>query len=164
MKKIRVGQGFDVHRFKSGRLLKLCGLTLPGETGLDGHSDADVGLHAVTDAILGAVAQGDIGEHFPDSDPRWTEADSSVFVARAIEMAAAEGFAIVNCDLTFVGQRPRIIPYREDLRDSLAEILGIPVSVVSVKATTTEGLGFVGRSEGLAALAMVLLAEQPRHE
>jgi 2-C-methyl-D-erythritol 4-phosphate cytidylyltransferase/2-C-methyl-D-erythritol 2,4-cyclodiphosphate synthase len=121
-------------------------------------------LHAVTDAILGAVAQGDIGEHFPDSDPRWTEADSSVFVARAIEMAAAEGFAIVNCDLTFVGQRPRIIPYREDLRDSLAEILGIPMSVVSVKATTTEGLGFVGRSEGLAVLAMVLLAEQPRHE
>jgi 2-C-methyl-D-erythritol 4-phosphate cytidylyltransferase/2-C-methyl-D-erythritol 2,4-cyclodiphosphate synthase len=148
---LRVGQGFDVHRFKSGRPLKLCGLTLPGETGLEGHSDADVGLHAVTDAILGAVAQGDIGEHFPDSDPRWTEADSSVFVARAIEMAAAEGFAIVNCDLTFVGQRPRIIPYREDLRDSLA-------------ATTTEGLGFVGRSEGLAVLAMVLLAEQPRHE
>jgi len=157
---LRVGQGFDVHRFKSGRPLKLCGLAISCEPGLDGHSDADVGLHAVTDAILGAVARGDIGELFPDSDPCWREVDSSVFVTRAIEIAAAEGFAIVNCDLTFIGERPRIHPHRDGLRDSLAQILGVPRSVVSVKATTTEGLGFVGRSEGLAAMAVVLLAEE----
>ena len=157
---MRIGQGFDVHRIRAGRPLILCGSMLPGEAGLDGHSDADVGLHAVTDAILGALARGDIGEHFPDSDSRWREADSEVFVTRAIEMAAADGFVLVNCDLTFVGERPRIAPHRERLRDALAEILGVSRSVVSVKATTTEGLGFVGRSEGLAALAVVLLEER----
>jgi 2-C-methyl-D-erythritol 4-phosphate cytidylyltransferase/2-C-methyl-D-erythritol 2,4-cyclodiphosphate synthase len=160
MSGIRVGQGFDAHRFRSGRPLKLCGLTIPGEPGLDGHSDADVGLHAVTDAILGALARGDIGEHFPDSDPRWRDADSTVFTSRAIEMAAADGFALVNCDLTFIGQQPRVAPHREILRKSLATILGVPRSAVSVKATTTEGLGFTGRAEGLAALAVVLL-EKP---
>ena len=160
MRGMRIGQGFDVHRIRAGRPLKLCGSMLPGEAGLDGHSDADVGLHAVTDAILGALARGDIGEHFPDSDSRWREADSEVFVTRAIEMAAADGFVLVNCDLTFVGERPRIAPHRERLRDALAEILGVSRSVVSVKATTTEGLGFVGRSEGLAALAVVLLEER----
>lgn len=158
MKGMRIGQGFDVHRFRVGRPLKLCGRTIPGEPGLDGHSDADVGLHAVTDAVLGALALGDMGDHFPDTDPRWRGADSIDFVSRAIEMAAAEGFAIVNCDLTFIGERPRISPHRESLRASLAESLGVPQSAVSVKATTTEGLGFAGRAEGLAALAVVLLA------
>jgi 2-C-methyl-D-erythritol 4-phosphate cytidylyltransferase/2-C-methyl-D-erythritol 2,4-cyclodiphosphate synthase len=154
---MRIGQGFDVHRFKAGKPLRLCGMTIPGEPGLDGHSDADVGLHAVTDAILGALALGDIGDYFPDSDPRWRDADSTAFISRAIEIAAAEGFALVNCDLTFIGERPRIAPHRESLRASLAESLGVPQSVVSIKATTTEGLGFVGRAEGLAAIAVVLL-------
>ena len=150
MKGMRVGQGFDVHRFRAGRPLKLCGRTIPGEPGLDGHSDADVGLHAVTDAILGALALGDMGDHFPDSDPQWRDADSTVFISRAIEIAEAEGFALVNCDLTFIGERPRISPHRASLRASLAESLGVPQSVVSVKATTTEGLGFAGRAEGLS--------------
>ncbi len=158
MKGVRIGQGFDVHRFKAGRPLKLCGWPIPGEPGLDGHSDADVGLHAVTDAILGALGRGDIGEHFPDSDPRWCDADSTAFISRALEIAASEGFALVNCDLTFIGERPRIAPHRDSLRASLADALGVPPSAVSVKATTTEGLGFAGRAEGLAALAVVLLA------
>jgi 2-C-methyl-D-erythritol 4-phosphate cytidylyltransferase/2-C-methyl-D-erythritol 2,4-cyclodiphosphate synthase len=160
---MRIGQGFDVHRFRAGRPLKLCGRIIPGEPGLDGHSDADVGLHAVTDAILGALARGDMGVHFPDSDPRWRDAESSVFISRAIEIAAAEGFALVNCDLTIIGERPRIAPLRESLRASLAECLGVPQSAVSVKATTTEGLGFLGRVEGLAAIAVVLLGEGAGH-
>jgi len=158
MKGMRIGQGFDAHRFRAGRTLRLCGRTIPGEPGLDGHSDADVGLHAVTDAILGALALGDMGDHFPDSDPRWCDADSTAFISHAIEIAEAEGYVLVNCDLTFIGERPRIAPHREALRASLADSLGVPQSAVSVKATTTEGLGFVGRAEGLAALAVVLLA------
>lgn len=161
MKLMRVGQGFDVHRFKEGRQLKLCGRTIPNGPGLDGHSDADVALHAVTDAILGAVARGDIGDHFPESDPEWRDADSAAFVSRAIELAFGDGFSVVNCDLTLIGDRPRIAPYREDLQTSLAEILGVSRSVVSIKATTTEGLGFVGRGEALAALAVVLLSGDP---
>jgi 2-C-methyl-D-erythritol 4-phosphate cytidylyltransferase/2-C-methyl-D-erythritol 2,4-cyclodiphosphate synthase len=160
---MRVGQGFDVHRFRPGRRLVLCGVTLAGETGLDGHSDADVCLHAVTDAILGALARGDIGEIFPDTDPKWRDADSSAFVARAMEMAAEEGYGLVNCDLTIVGERPRIAAHRADLRESLAGILGVARSAISVKATSTEGLGFVGRTEGLAALAVVLLAKGTRN-
>ena len=159
MTKIRVGQGFDVHRFKEGRQLKLCGRTMPNGPGLDGHSDADVALHAVTDAILGALARGDLGEHFPDTDPQWRDADSAVFIAYALELAAEEGFRLVNCDLTLIGDRPRIAPHREDLRSSLAELLGVARAVVSIKATTTDRLGFVGRGEGLAALAVVLLSE-----
>ena len=158
---IRVGQGFDAHRFGAGRTLRLCGVVIEGESGLDGHSDADVCLHAVTDAILGAVARGDIGELFPDSDPRWHGVESSIFVAHAIKMAAADGFSLINCDLTVIGERPRIAPHRERMRSSLAKILGLPRARVSVKATTTEGLGFVGRSEGLAALAVVLMTEDP---
>jgi 2-C-methyl-D-erythritol 4-phosphate cytidylyltransferase/2-C-methyl-D-erythritol 2,4-cyclodiphosphate synthase len=156
---MRVGQGFDVHRFRKGRRLRLCGRTIPEGPGLGGHSDADVALHAVTDAILGALARGDIGEHFPDSDPQWRDADSVVFISHAVELAAGDGFTLVNCDLTLIGDRPRIAPHRENLRSSLAEILGVPRAVVSIKATTTEGLGFVGRGEGLAALAVVLLSE-----
>ena len=110
-------------------------------------------------SILGALALGDMGDHFPDSDPRWSGADSSAFVSRVVELAAAEGFELVNCDLTFIGERPRISPHRESLRASLADSLGVPQSAVSVKATTTERLGFVGRAEGLAALAVVLMAK-----
>ncbi len=157
MTRLRIGQGIDVHRFAEGRPLVLCGHRIAGEAGLEGHSDADVALHAVADAILGAVAGGDIGEHFPDGDAAWYGADSSAFVSGALERAAAAGFAVVNCDLTIVGERPRIAPHRSELRSSLAAILGLAVDVVSVKATTTDTLGFLGRGEGLGAVAVVLM-------
>lgn len=157
MTRLRIGQGIDVHRFQDGRPLFVCGHHIEGHPGLAGHSDADVALHAVADAILGAVAGGDIGEHFPDRDAEWSGADSSVFVSGALEIAAAEGFTVVNCDLTIVGERPRIAPHRAALRSSLATILGVQESVVSVKATTTEGLGLLGRGEGLGAIAIVLM-------
>jgi 2-C-methyl-D-erythritol 4-phosphate cytidylyltransferase/2-C-methyl-D-erythritol 2,4-cyclodiphosphate synthase len=160
MREVRIGQGFDVHRYRSGRLLRLCGVELEGEIGLDGHSDADVGLHAVTDALLGAVAAGDIGEHFPPSDSRWRDADSRIFLAAAIDEATSRGFDVVNCDVTIIGERPRVGPYRDRLRHSLAELLGVDVGRVSVKATTSEGLGFTGRLEGLAALAVVLVGQR----
>jgi len=161
---LRIGQGFDAHRFLAGRELRLCGVSIPGEVGLAGHSDADVGLHAVTDAVLGALARGDLGEHFPPSDPQREDADSTIFLARALDMAADDGYRLVNCDLTLIGERPVIAPFRDRLRISLAEILAIDVGVVSVKATTTEGMGFTGRGEGLAALAVVLLEERPSNE
>ena len=161
---LRIGQGFDAHRFLAGRELRLCGVTIPGELGLEGHSDADVGLHAVADAVLGALAQGDLGELFPPDDPRWKDADSAVLVARVLESAAAAGFQIVNCDLTLIGEQPHIAPLRDGLRGSLARILGVEIGVVSVKATTTEGMGFTGRGDGLAALAVVLLEERPANE
>jgi len=159
MDRIRIGQGFDVHRFRAGRPLRLCGHTIEGEVGLEGHSDADVGLHAVTDALLGAIAHGDIGEVFPPSDPKWRDADSGLFLARALEMVATAGYRLCNCDLTLIGERPRIAPHRAQLRSSLASLLKVSEGVVSVKATTTEGLGWTGRGEGLAALAVVLLSE-----
>ncbi len=157
MSDLRVGQGVDVHRFRAGRPLRLCGVTVPAEVGLEGHSDADVALHAVTDALLGAVGAGDIGEHFPPSDPRWRDADSRGFLAVALELVQARGFAVVNCDLTILAERPRIGPHRERLQGSLAELLGVEPDRVAVKATTSEGLGWVGRGEGMAALAVVLL-------
>lgn len=153
----RIGQGYDVHRFRAGRRLVLCGVEVDSPVGLSGHSDADVALHAVTDAILGAVAAGDIGDHFPPSDDRWRDADSSVFLCRALELAAESGLRVVNCDLTIVGERPRIGPHRARLRESLARLLAVSEDAVSVKATTTERLGATGRGEGLAALAVVLL-------
>ncbi|MCG6964770.1 MAG: 2-C-methyl-D-erythritol 2,4-cyclodiphosphate synthase [Acidobacteria bacterium] len=154
----RVGQGVDIHRFRAGRPLKLCGVELDGEVGLEGHSDADVALHAVTDAILGAVSAGDIGEHFPPTDARWKDADSTAFVLHALELVADQGFEIVNCDLTIVGERPRLAPHRDRLRAALAEILDVPMTNVSIKATTAEGMGWIGRGEGLLATAVVLLA------
>lgn len=157
MTRIRIGQGFDVHRFKSGRPLVLCGHLLEGEPGLDGHSDGDVALHAVADAILGAVAGGDIGAIFPADDATWKGAQSSLFVSEALERATADGFSIVNCDVTLIGERPRIAPHRLVLRRSLAAVLHVDEAAVSVKATTTDGLGFSGRGEGLCAMATVLL-------
>lgn len=157
MSRLRIGQGIDAHRYAMGRPLILCGRRIEGEPGLDGHSDADVALHAVADAILGAVAGGDIGEHFPAGDAVWRGADSTVFVAGALERAAAAGFALVNCDLTIVGERPRIAPLRSELRSSLAAILDVEVDAVSVKATTTDGIGFLGRGEGLGAVALVMM-------
>jgi 2-C-methyl-D-erythritol 2,4-cyclodiphosphate synthase len=157
MLEVLIGQGFDAHRFRSGRTLKLCGVTLPGEVGLDGHSDADVALHAVTDAVLGALGAGDLGEHFPDNDARFSGADSRSLLRFALDLAAQRGYRVGNCDLTLIGERPRIAPSRAALRSSLAELLEVPLAAASVKATTTEGLGWTGRSEGLAALAVVLL-------
>lgn len=157
MTRLRVGQGIDVHRFRNGRPLMVCGHLVEDQPGLEGHSDADVALHAVADAIFGAIARGDIGEHFPDGDAAWDGAASSVFVAGALEQAAADGFSLVNCDLTIIGERPRIAPLRSKLRTSLATILEVDESVVSVKATTSEGLGFLGRGEGLGAIAVVLM-------
>jgi 2-C-methyl-D-erythritol 4-phosphate cytidylyltransferase/2-C-methyl-D-erythritol 2,4-cyclodiphosphate synthase len=154
---LRVGQGFDVHRFRSGRTLRLCGVELAGEIGLEGHSDADVALHAVTDAILGAVAGGDIGEHFPPADPQWRDASSRQFVEHALRCAHELGFEPINCDLTLIAERPRIAPYRQQLRRALAEVLGLQENQVSVKATTSEGMGWIGRGEGVAALAIVLM-------
>ena len=153
----RIGQGFDVHRFAAGRRLVLCGLELPGWPGLEGHSDADVALHAVADALLGAVAAGDIGERFPSSDDRWRDAESRLLIEGALELVAKRGYRLINCDLTVVCQRPRIAPHRGALRKRLAEILGVELGAVSVKATTSDGLGFAGRGEGMAAMAVVLL-------
>ncbi len=153
----RVGQGFDVHRYRAGRRLRLAGVEVASEVGLEGHSDADVVLHAVIDALLGAAALGDLGELFPAGDEQWRDADSRDLTGRVVELVRAAGYEVVNCDLTVVGERPRIAPLRDAMRGSLAGLLGAPIASVSVKATTTEGLGFTGRSEGLAALAVVLL-------
>jgi 2-C-methyl-D-erythritol 4-phosphate cytidylyltransferase / 2-C-methyl-D-erythritol 2,4-cyclodiphosphate synthase len=153
----RVGQGIDVHPFAPGRALWLCGVEVPSEVGLDGHSDADAPLHAVTDAILGAAGAGDIGDHFPPSDERWRGARSDVFVRHALALASAAGLAPTHCDVTILAEQPRIAPHRAAMRSRLAELLGLPPEDVSVKATTCEGLGFVGRREGVVAMAIVTL-------
>jgi 2-C-methyl-D-erythritol 2,4-cyclodiphosphate synthase len=160
MSPFSVGLGVDAHRFCAGRSLRLCGVTVPCEVGLEGHSDADVALHAVTDAILGAIGAGDIGEHFPPHDERWRDADSRELVRIALALAVERGYRVGNCDVTIVGERPRVAPHRQALRKALAELLGVEVEAASVKATTTEGLGWTGRGEGLAALAVVLLLRE----
>jgi 2-C-methyl-D-erythritol 4-phosphate cytidylyltransferase/2-C-methyl-D-erythritol 2,4-cyclodiphosphate synthase len=154
----RTGVGFDVHRLVPGRRLVLGGIEIPHELGLAGHSDADVVAHAVTDALLGSVAAGDIGEHFPPSDPRWRDVDSAVFLVRAAELIASAGGRIENIDVMLMCERPRIAPYRAAMRARLAELLDLPVERVSIKATTTERLGFTGREEGIAAQAVVSVA------
>ena len=164
MSGFRIGQGFDVHGFRAGRPLILCGLELPEGPGPEGHSDADVALHVVTDALLGAVGAGDLGEHFPSSDAQWRDVDSRVFIRRALDLVAEAGYRLVNCDLTIVGERPHIAAHRAALRNSLAEVLGVGASAVSVKATTTDGLGFIGRGEGVGALAAVLVEKEIHDE
>jgi len=154
---VRTGNGFDVHRFADGRPLVLCGLEIPHDRGLEGHSDADVGLHAVTDAIYGALAEGDIGRHFPPSDAQWKGAASDIFLRHAAGRAVERGFAITAIDLTLICERPKIGPHAEAMRARLAEIADIETGRVSVKATTSERLGFTGREEGIAALASVTL-------
>ena len=149
----RVGNGFDVHRFGPGDHVMLCGVRVAHGHGLIGHSDADVGLHALTDAILGALGDGDIGEHFSPSDPRWRDADSSRFLADAGRRVADRGGRIAHVDVTLICERPKIAPHRAAMVARIAEILGIPAARVSVKATTTEGLGFTGRAEGIAGQA-----------
>jgi 2-C-methyl-D-erythritol 4-phosphate cytidylyltransferase/2-C-methyl-D-erythritol 2,4-cyclodiphosphate synthase len=151
----RVGSGYDVHAFEPGDAVILCGVPIPHDTKLKGHSDADVGLHALTDALLGAIGAGDIGSHFPPSDPQWSGADSSLFLRHAASLVREAGGRIVNADVTLICERPRIGPHREAMRKRIAEILDEDVSRIGVKATTTEGLGFTGRREGIAAMASV---------
>lgn len=151
----RVGTGFDVHQFGPGDHAMLCGVEVPHDHGLEGHSDADAPMHALTDAILGAIAAGDIGSHFPPSDEKWRGAASSEFLKHAATLVAKLNGKIQNVDVTIICEKPKVGPYRDQMRQKLAEILEIPVSAVSVKATTTEQLGFTGRNEGLAAQAIV---------
>lgn len=155
--RVATGFGFDAHRLAAGDGMTLCGVLIPGALSLVGHSDADVALHAVTDAVLGALGEGDIGDHFPPSDPQWAGAASRRFLDHAVGLAAASGATIAHADLTLVCERPRIKPHRSAMRARLAEILGVPESRASVKATTTEGMGFTGRGEGVAAQAVVTL-------
>ena len=150
--------GFDAHRFGPGQSVWLCGVEIAHSHGLVGHSDADAGLHALTDALLGAIGEGDIGDHFPPSDPRWKGAASDQFLIHAIEMVRARSGRIENVDVTLICEQPRIKPHRAAMRARLADLLGIPLNAVSVKATTTEGMGFPGRGEGLAAQAVVSLS------
>ena len=161
---IRTGSGFDVHRFCPGDHVRLCGIDIPHDSALAGHSDADVGLHALVDAILGALAAGDIGEHFPPSDPRWRGADSALFAAHARDLVADRGGRIVNVDVTLICERPKIGPHRPAMTARLADLLGIEPDRVSVKATTTERLGFTGRGEGIAAQATATLALPRPHD
>jgi 2-C-methyl-D-erythritol 4-phosphate cytidylyltransferase/2-C-methyl-D-erythritol 2,4-cyclodiphosphate synthase len=153
----RMGTGFDVHRLVEGRPLILCGVTIPFPLGLSGHSDADVGIHALCDAIYGALAEGDIGRHFPPSEAAWKDADSARFLRHAAARIAARGGRLLHADVTLICERPKIAPHAEAMRARLAELLEVPVGRVSVKATTTERLGFTGRGEGIAAQAAATL-------
>lgn len=150
---IRIGAGFDVHRFGEGDHVTLCGVIISHDRGLIGHSDADVGMHAVTDAILGAVGEGDIGAHFPPGEAKWRNAESAIFLSHAVQLVTARGGAVRHIDLTLICEAPKIGPHRDSMRKKLAQIMEIPVDRISVKATTTEGLGFTGRGEGIAAQA-----------
>lgn len=154
---VRTGTGFDVHRFTDGDFVTLCGLRVPHSHGLEGHSDADVGLHALTDAILGALASGDIGSHFPPTDPRWRGADSAKFLRHAADLVAERGGVIAHADVTIICERPKVGPHRAAMAERIAQILGMEVGRVSVKATTTEQLGFTGRREGIAAQAVATI-------
>jgi 2-C-methyl-D-erythritol 2,4-cyclodiphosphate synthase len=155
---MRVGIGYDVHRFAEGRPLILGGVEIDHDRGLSGHSDADVLTHAVIDALLGAAALGDIGEHFPDTDPRYKGADSIELLAATVALLTQRGFAPANVDATVVIERPKLVPHKEAIRQRLAATLGLGPELVSVKATTAEGMGFVGRREGVAALAVASIA------
>ena len=156
---IRIGQGFDVHAFGEGDHLMLGGVRVPFEHGVVAHSDGDVAIHALCDALLGALALGDIGRHFPPSDARWKDVDSRVFLRHCVMLAGQHDWKLGNADLTIICERPRIGPHAEAMRAVLAEDLGVAVGQVSVKATTTEKLGFTGRGEGIAAQAVVLLVK-----
>ena len=154
---IRIGQGYDSHRFASGRALILCGVKIPFELGLAGHSDADAPVHALIDALLGALALGDIGHFFPDNDPRWKGADSLELLKLTLDNPAFTSWQVGNVDLTIIAQKPKLAPHIEAMRKNLADALAVPLNCVSVKAKTNEGMGFTGRLEGLEAQAVVLL-------
>ncbi|MEL6877022.1 MAG: bifunctional 2-C-methyl-D-erythritol 4-phosphate cytidylyltransferase/2-C-methyl-D-erythritol 2,4-cyclodiphosphate synthase [Pseudomonadota bacterium] len=154
----RIGQGFDVHRLVAGEELWLCGVQIPHDKGLSGHSDADVALHAITDAVLGAIGNGDIGTHFPPSDPQWAGARSAQFLEHAVKLADEAGYAIGNIDLTLICEEPKIGPHRSSMREAISSMTGLEMNAISIKATTTERLGFTGRGEGIAAQAIVGLS------
>ncbi|MBI3676165.1 MAG: bifunctional 2-C-methyl-D-erythritol 4-phosphate cytidylyltransferase/2-C-methyl-D-erythritol 2,4-cyclodiphosphate synthase [Proteobacteria bacterium] len=154
----RTAFGFDSHRFAPGKFVWLCGVKIAHREGLEGHSDADAGLHALTDALLGTIGEGDLGQHFPPADERWRDASSSIFVEHAAKLIAERNGHVVHCDITLICESPKIAPHREAMRARIAEILKIDVSRVSVKATTTEGMGFTGRREGLVAQAVATVA------
>lgn len=156
---IRTGNGFDVHRFGEGDHVTLCGVDIPFSRGLLGHSDADVGMHTVTDAIYGALAMGDIGQHFPPSDPQWKGAASEIFLAHACDLARQNGYVITHMDVTLICEFPKIGPHSDPMRREMARIMGLNLNQVSVKATTSERLGFTGRGEGIAAMATVTLVK-----
>lgn len=153
----RIGSGFDVHRLVEGRKCIICGVEIDYKLGLLGHSDADVALHALTDALLGAAALGDIGKHFPDTDPQWEGADSRRLLRGALDIIRNAGFEPVNVDITIIAQAPKMLPHIPNMRENVAADVGLELDCVSVKATTTERLGFTGRGEGIAAQATALL-------
>jgi 2-C-methyl-D-erythritol 2,4-cyclodiphosphate synthase len=159
---MRVGQGFDAHSFESGSPLMLGGVEVPHDQGLKAHSDGDVLIHALCDALLGAAALGDIGRHFPDNDPAYAGIDSRVLLCQVVDRLHTNGLKIANIDTTIIAQKPKLAPYIEEMRKILASDLQIDLNRVNIKATTTEGMGFTGRSEGIAALATVLLLEAAR--
>ncbi len=156
---IRTGNGFDVHAFGPGDHVVLCGVKIPHDRGLVGHSDADVGMHTVTDAIYGALVQGDIGQHFPPSDPQWKGASSDIFLSHAAGLARDMGFALTHVDCTLICEHPKIGPHAAKMRDVMARVMGMDVDRVSVKATTSERLGFTGRGEGIACIATATLVK-----
>ncbi len=157
---IRIGTGYDSHRFQAGRPMWLAGVEIPSEQGLAGHSDADAVLHAVTDALLGALGEGDIGEHFPDTDPQWANAASGTFVSHAVGLAGQAGLVVGNCDVTILAEAPKLAPHKDAMKAKLAELLEVRPARVAIKAKTNEGMGFVGRAEGIAAMAAVLLTDE----
>ena len=156
---IRTGNGFDVHAFGPGDHVVLCGVKIPHEQGLKGHSDADVGMHTVTDAIYGALVRGDIGQHFPPSDPQWKGAASDIFLSHAVGLAHEMGFTITHIDCTLICEEPKIGPHATAMRETMAGIMGMDKDRVSVKATTSERLGFTGRGEGIACMATATLVK-----
>ncbi|CAI8733618.1 MULTISPECIES: 2-C-methyl-D-erythritol 2,4-cyclodiphosphate synthase [Bacillus] len=156
----RIGQGFDVHEFAEGRPLIIGGITIPHEKGLLGHSDADVLLHTIADACLGAIAAGDIGKHFPDTDPAFKDADSAVLLQKVWEFVREQGYELGNLDCTIIAQKPKMAPHIENMRKRISELLETSIGNINVKATTTEKLGFTGREEGIASQAVVLLQKK----
>jgi 2-C-methyl-D-erythritol 2,4-cyclodiphosphate synthase len=161
MSRIRAGIGYDVHQFAEGRPMVLGGVRIPFDRGLLGHSDADVLLHAIADAILGAAALGDIGAHFPPSDPAFKDADSRLLLAESCRLLSRAGYRVVNLDATIIAEAPRILPHVPQMREAIAHACGITIDDVSVKATTNERMGFVGREEGIAALAIATIEREP---
>ena len=157
---IRTGIGFDIHRFSAGRKLILGGVEIPSPEGLEGHSDADVLCHALADALLGSIADGDIGQHFPNTDPRWKDADSVELLRQVVLRVKAKGFHVVNVDAMITAEKPKVMPYAQRMRERLAPVLGVTINDVSVKATTMEGLGAIGRGEGIAVMAVATVARK----
>ncbi len=157
---MRIGQGYDVHRLKEGRDLYICGVKIPYEFGLDGHSDADVALHALADALLGAAALGDIGKHFPDTDDRYKGISSMILLEKVVELLFEKGYTVNNADVTIIAQKPKMLPYIPKMRENVANVLKVDIDRVNIKATTTEKLGFEGRMEGISSMAVCTINEK----